>query len=205
MAPSPNLRFIPKGLIVSVGQGGNNSDIELVRDLVTTYISRPSCLILLTVTCESEFHNTSLASVQLCNSVHSRLRKPRCSSDGKTVRSKRTTDNRFATRASHYFFGLSSCRCPHETGPYSPWEEDHWLRFIRGEAEHLTNGWFAVKQPGSKELKGGIDWEQAREQERLFFSSTPPWSSRTDYRHRFGTHNLTESLSKILSDLIKSR
>ena len=42
------------GLIVSVGQGGNSSDIELVKDLVITYISKPSCLILLTVTCESK-------------------------------------------------------------------------------------------------------------------------------------------------------
>ena len=79
------------------------------------------------------------------------------------------------------------------------------MRFIRGEAEHLTNGWFAVKQPATIDLKGGLTWEKAREQERLFFSSTPPWSLRADYRHRFGTHNLTESLSKILSDLIKRR
>ena len=65
MVPSPNLRFIPKGLIVSVGQGGKSSDIELVRDLVETYISRPSCLILLTVTCESEFRSTRLVYLQL--------------------------------------------------------------------------------------------------------------------------------------------
>ena len=50
-----NIGFARKGLIASVGQGGNSSDIELVRDLVTSYVSRPSCLILLTVTCESEF------------------------------------------------------------------------------------------------------------------------------------------------------
>ena len=84
-------------------------------------------------------------------------------------------------------------------------EEDHWLRFIRDEAEHLTNGWFAVKQPSTKDLKDGTTWEKAREQERLFFSTVFPWSSETDFYHRFGTHNLTESLSKILSDLIKRR
>lgn len=43
-----------KGLIASVGQGGNSSDIDLVKDLVTTYIGKQSCLILLTVTCESK-------------------------------------------------------------------------------------------------------------------------------------------------------
>ena len=40
-------------MIVGVGRGGNSSDIDLIKDLVTTYISKPSCLILLTVTCES--------------------------------------------------------------------------------------------------------------------------------------------------------
>jgi hypothetical protein len=58
-----------KGLIASVGQGGNTSDIDLVKDLVTTYICKPSCLILLTVTCESKPHKKSffiliLTSVQ---------------------------------------------------------------------------------------------------------------------------------------------
>ena len=84
-------------------------------------------------------------------------------------------------------------------------EEDRWLRFIRGEAESLTNGWFTVRQPATKDLEEGMTWERAREQERLFFSTTSPWSSDTDWSHRFGTNNLTESLSKILSDLIKRR
>ena len=39
---------------MSVSKEGNSSDIELVRDLVKSYIVRPSCLILLTVTCESK-------------------------------------------------------------------------------------------------------------------------------------------------------
>lgn len=50
-----NIDTVRKGLIVSVSQGSNDSDIELVRDLVKTYVVRPSCLILLTVTCESKF------------------------------------------------------------------------------------------------------------------------------------------------------
>ena len=79
------------------------------------------------------------------------------------------------------------------------------MRFIRNEAEHLSNGWFVVKQPATADLKQGITWEEAREQESRFFSTTPPWSSEADYRHHFGTRNLTESLSKILSDLIKRR
>ena len=63
--PSLNRGPIRKGLIVSVGQGSSDSDIELVRDLVKTYISRPSCLILLTVTCESKFSGARLKSLML--------------------------------------------------------------------------------------------------------------------------------------------
>ena len=41
------------GLIASVGSSGNESDIDLVKDLAASYISKPSCIILLTVACES--------------------------------------------------------------------------------------------------------------------------------------------------------
>ena len=87
-----------------------------------------------------------------------------------------------------------------------PGEEEHWLRFIRNDAEPLANGWFTVKQPGSNDLKKGITWGEARDREKHFFTSTAPWSSAESYcQKRFGTGNLTESLSKILSDLIKKR
>ncbi|KAI1782260.1 P-loop containing nucleoside triphosphate hydrolase protein [Ganoderma leucocontextum] len=45
------------GLIVNVGPNGNAEDIKLVQDLVTEYISKPACIILLTVTCETDFQN----------------------------------------------------------------------------------------------------------------------------------------------------
>ncbi|KII95434.1 hypothetical protein PLICRDRAFT_25913 [Plicaturopsis crispa FD-325 SS-3] len=45
------------GLIASVGKGGDAGDIELVKNLVSSYIERPSCLILLTVACETDFEN----------------------------------------------------------------------------------------------------------------------------------------------------
>ncbi|KAF9222274.1 hypothetical protein BS17DRAFT_735704, partial [Gyrodon lividus] len=45
------------GLIASVGKAGNERDIELVKSLVTSYIEKPSCVILLTVTCETDFEN----------------------------------------------------------------------------------------------------------------------------------------------------
>lgn len=43
------------GLIASVGTGGNARDIELVKSLITAYIEKPSCVILLTVACESRY------------------------------------------------------------------------------------------------------------------------------------------------------
>ncbi|KAJ3539480.1 hypothetical protein NMY22_g4720 [Coprinellus aureogranulatus] len=47
------------GLIhsVSSGRGGGSGDIALVENLVTAYISKPSCIILLTVACETDFEN----------------------------------------------------------------------------------------------------------------------------------------------------
>ncbi|KAK0229833.1 P-loop containing nucleoside triphosphate hydrolase protein [Armillaria nabsnona] len=45
------------GLIASVGSTGNEGDINLVKTLVESYISKPSCLILLTVACETDFEN----------------------------------------------------------------------------------------------------------------------------------------------------
>lgn len=41
------------GLIASVGSTGKDRDIQLVKDLVSSYIKKPSCVILLTVACES--------------------------------------------------------------------------------------------------------------------------------------------------------
>ncbi|KAG5634396.1 hypothetical protein H0H81_002114 [Sphagnurus paluster] len=45
------------GLIAGVGMGGDKNDIDLVKELVASYIKRPSCIILLTVACETDFQN----------------------------------------------------------------------------------------------------------------------------------------------------
>ncbi|KAJ2922810.1 hypothetical protein H1R20_g14302, partial [Candolleomyces eurysporus] len=46
------------GLIASVGTGnGASTDIGLVEGLIKSYITRPSCIILLTVACETDFEN----------------------------------------------------------------------------------------------------------------------------------------------------
>ncbi|KIL62474.1 hypothetical protein M378DRAFT_199179 [Amanita muscaria Koide BX008] len=45
------------GLISSVGSGGSTDDIKLVENLVASYVKQPSCIILLTVACETDFEN----------------------------------------------------------------------------------------------------------------------------------------------------
>ena len=48
------LDYFLSGLIASVSSGrGSSNDIALVESLVTAYIKKPSCIILLTVACES--------------------------------------------------------------------------------------------------------------------------------------------------------
>ncbi|KIY48836.1 hypothetical protein FISHEDRAFT_42554 [Fistulina hepatica ATCC 64428] len=45
------------GLIASVSSAGRAGDIALVTSLVLSYIKKPNCVILLTVTCETDFEN----------------------------------------------------------------------------------------------------------------------------------------------------
>ncbi|KIJ25994.1 hypothetical protein M422DRAFT_192801, partial [Sphaerobolus stellatus SS14] len=54
----PDLYFFDlPGVIANVREGGDVKDIELIRHMVIDYISRPSCLILLVVSCETDFEN----------------------------------------------------------------------------------------------------------------------------------------------------
>ncbi|CEL56749.1 hypothetical protein RSOLAG1IB_08051 [Rhizoctonia solani AG-1 IB] len=51
------------GIIANVREGSDESDIELVKRLVTSYIKKESCIILLTVTCETDFENQGARSL----------------------------------------------------------------------------------------------------------------------------------------------
>ena len=42
-----------EGLIASVTKDGKDSDVKLIEDLLVSYIDKPSCIVLLTVACES--------------------------------------------------------------------------------------------------------------------------------------------------------
>ncbi|KIJ53719.1 hypothetical protein M422DRAFT_222407 [Sphaerobolus stellatus SS14] len=43
------------GLIASVSDGGRDEDVEEVKELVSSYIRKESCIILITIACESDF------------------------------------------------------------------------------------------------------------------------------------------------------
>ncbi|KDR69882.1 hypothetical protein GALMADRAFT_145261 [Galerina marginata CBS 339.88] len=55
----PDLSFCDlPGLIANISSSqGSSNDIALVEDLVTSYIKKPSCIILLAVACETDFEN----------------------------------------------------------------------------------------------------------------------------------------------------
>ncbi|KAF9650942.1 hypothetical protein BDM02DRAFT_1001795 [Thelephora ganbajun] len=50
-----NLSFFDLPGLIANAESGNEGDIQLVENLVTDYISRDSCLILLTIACECDF------------------------------------------------------------------------------------------------------------------------------------------------------
>ncbi|KAG8829739.1 hypothetical protein FRC17_006131, partial [Serendipita sp. 399] len=61
-------------------------------------------------------------------------------------------------------------------------------------------------QADQEELEGGITWEEARKNEKLFFEKTRPWSHLDDkIRARLGTPALTNALGSNLFDLIVAR
>ena len=49
----PTKTYVATGMIANVREGHDESDIDLVKQMITSYIKKPSCIILLTVTCES--------------------------------------------------------------------------------------------------------------------------------------------------------
>jgi hypothetical protein len=57
MASSYPVSDCSVGLIANVGSTGSKGDIDLIKSFAATYIKKPSCIILLTVTCESKHLN----------------------------------------------------------------------------------------------------------------------------------------------------
>ncbi|EAU91841.2 myxovirus resistance 1 [Coprinopsis cinerea okayama7 len=157
------------GMIASGGQPG---DKELIESLITSYIKRPSTIVLLAVACETDFENQGAHSI-------AKLHDP----EGKRTIGVLTKPDRIPTG-----------------------EESSWLPYILGDREVLENNWYCVKQPSSNDLKKNMTWEEARQAEDVFFSTTAPWSELDSCYHRYlRTSNLVEQLSFVLSDLINKR
>lgn len=202
--------FFFQGLIaaVSSSKGRGNNDIALVEGLVTSYIKKPSCIILLTVTCESElpyllFLSLSLVFVLLAdfeNQGATRLTK-QYDPEGKRTVGMYHYSFIFCRPVDCSFIGVLT-----KPDRIPPGEAGNWLSFIRNEKEPLTNGWYAVKQPGSREIENGITWAEAREEEDRFFSTASGWCDLdVIYQKYLRTPNLVARLSEILSDLISKR
>ncbi|KAK7043329.1 P-loop containing nucleoside triphosphate hydrolase protein [Favolaschia claudopus] len=52
-----DLSFVDLPGLIASSRGGNDREIEMVKSLVTSYIEKSSCVILLTVACETDFEN----------------------------------------------------------------------------------------------------------------------------------------------------
>ncbi|KAH7334233.1 P-loop containing nucleoside triphosphate hydrolase protein [Rhizoctonia solani] len=172
-----NLSFCDlPGMIANVREGHDESDIELVKQMIESYIKKPSCIILLTVTCETDFENQGARKL---------------AKEHDPMASERLVNfPRVLTKPDRI----------------EPGEEDKWLSFIRGETEALRQGWFCVKQPSPAELAESLAWKETRKREDTFFNTREPWKSQSiSVKQKFGTARLTSHLSDILSDLILKR
>lgn len=179
--------------------------MNLIKNLAISYIEKPSCIILLTVACESMscfIHSLSFnQAMQPISSTRVRTGSPRnttLAAIGQSVCCRGqficgTIDNGLFTGVL-----TKPDRIPKT-------EEENWLPLIRGERGDTTL-WFCVKCPSSHQITSGIAWEEAREKEVAFFSRTSPWSTLDNaFKQRLGTGHLTRCLSDKLCDLIAER
>ncbi|OSD00790.1 hypothetical protein PYCCODRAFT_1393152 [Trametes coccinea BRFM310] len=76
-----------------------------------------------------------------------------------------------------------------------------WLDVLEGREHPLQHGYFCTRQPDDDQRLAGITSSDARAAEAEFFRTTSPWSSSTVPR-RFGTQNLVQSISELLTKII---
>ncbi|KAI9465219.1 P-loop containing nucleoside triphosphate hydrolase protein [Lactarius psammicola] len=152
--------------------GGEPHDSRLVQRLAEEYICKESCIILSTITCETDFENQS---------AH-RLASRFDPSGARTIGVLTKPD-----------------RIP-------AGEEAIWINRIQRGGKDGGIEYFSVKNPDSQDIRDGITYEKAREQEAAFFSTKAPWSNlEWLYQRRLGTDKLTTRLGQLLSSLISRR
>ncbi|KAG9308178.1 P-loop containing nucleoside triphosphate hydrolase protein [Chiua virens] len=128
------------GLIASVSRAGDDRDIELVKSLVTSYIERPSCVILLTVACETDFENQG---------AHHLAKQ--YDPDGKRTVGVLTKPDRIPAGDEHAWLRILR----NETEPLSnnwycvkqPSSQDVLRGITWSEARRQENNWFSSTQP----------------------------------------------------------
>ncbi|KAG8894910.1 hypothetical protein FRB99_000919, partial [Tulasnella sp. 403] len=65
----PDLYFYDlPGIIANVKDGENEADIQLVERLAKSYINKPNCIVLLVISCETDFENQGAGRLVLKNS-----------------------------------------------------------------------------------------------------------------------------------------
>lgn len=80
---------------------------------------------------------------------------------------------------------------------------DLWGQLLRGERFQLGHGYFVTRQPSSGELNAPNF--NAREKEVDFFITQEPWNTKwAEFKDRFGTFQLQQSLSQKLAAQILS-
>jgi hypothetical protein len=152
--------------------GGEPRDSRLVHRLAEEYICKESCIILLTIACETDFENQS---------AH-RLAAHFDPSGARTIGVLTKPD-----------------RIP--SG-----EESIWISKVQRGGKDGGVEYFSVKNPDSQDIRDGITYEQARQNERVFFSTKAPWSNlEWLYQRRLGTDKLTTRLGQLLASLISKR
>lgn len=84
-------------------------------------------------------------------------------------------------------------------------EDNHpaWLDILSGKAHPLRLGYYGVKNPGTKELQGGVSNAEARKREAVFFAQEP-WST-LPVKGRLGTAGLANKLSSLLEQTIAAK
>ncbi|KDQ13938.1 hypothetical protein BOTBODRAFT_55684 [Botryobasidium botryosum FD-172 SS1] len=75
----------------------------------------------------------------------------------------------------------------------------HWQEIIEGRSHPLKHGYYVTRQPDDDARANGITSKAARDAEEAFFRGDP-WNKSTQ-RQRFGTRNLTRTLSRLLTDM----
>ncbi|EMD32895.1 hypothetical protein CERSUDRAFT_76970 [Gelatoporia subvermispora B] len=109
------------GLIASVSSTGKTSDIELVKNLVSSYISKESCIILLTVACETDFENQAAHHLTKQHDPEG----------------KRTIAN------IPLIYGHPGVLTKPDRIPSG--DEGNWLKFITNDKEPLANGYLGFE------------------------------------------------------------